>query len=58
MNKENEKLQRCATRCENPLDQAYRNLRWEKNETGWDTMRLSRHYHTKEKSTQKKRLPY
>ena len=26
----------CVTQCENPLDRAYWDLRWEKQETGWD----------------------
>jgi SAM-dependent methyltransferase len=28
--------QRCITQCENPLDQSYWEMRWQKNETGWD----------------------
>lgn len=36
MNKEEKNLQYCATQYENPLGQSYWNLRWEKNETGWD----------------------
>lgn len=37
MTKEEEKnVQCCVTQCENPLDQAYWNTRWQNKEMGWD----------------------
>lgn len=36
MDKAEKKPQCGVTQCENPLDQSYWDLRWERNETGWD----------------------